>query len=61
MPTLYMHCDIVHLIKRSEQIGGGLEILLQCNHAIFGAFAEETHNILRVLKKKTTITYMRYR
>lgn len=47
-----MHCDVVHLIKRSEQIGGGLEILLQCNHAIFGAFAEETHNILRVLKKK---------
>lgn len=51
MPTFYIHNDVMRLIKCSEQICGGLEILLQCNHVIFGAFAEEIHNILCVLKK----------
>lgn len=51
MPTLYIHNDAMHLIKSGEQISGGLEIMLQGNHAVFGASAKEGHNILSVLKR----------
>lgn len=51
LPTLDIHDDVMHLIKRGEQIRSGLKILLHGNHAIFGAFAEEIHNVLCVLKR----------